>query len=280
MVTQSGSAEVPSSPVIPADIDVSTPHPARRYDYWLGGSDNFEADRASAETVAEGFPSVQIACLENRAFLRRAVGHLAGVAGIRQFLDLGSGLPTAGNVHEIAQTIAPESHIVYADNDPIVTAHARGLLSRAPAGTVAYIQADVRDPDAILTHPHVLSTLDMSRPVALMLVAVLHFVTDADRPYELVSRLVDALPPGSYLVMSHVTDDHMSEEDRDDIENANERSGIPFRMRSSDEFARFFTGLELIEPGITSIINWPTPSQRAHPRPEAVAVLGAVARKP
>ncbi|AHH19262.1 S-adenosyl methyltransferase family protein [Nocardia nova SH22a] len=276
----SGSHASHKDPVAPPGIDVSTPHPARRYDYWLGGKDNFEADRASAEAVAEAFPSVQIAALENRAFLRRAVGHLAADTGIRQFLDLGAGLPTAGNVHEIAQSVAPESRIVYVDNDPIVALHARSLLDSAPEGATVYLEADARDPRRILTHPDVSATLDLSRPVALIMLAVMHFFTDEDRPYEVVRELVDALAPGSYLVMSHATSDHLSQEDLADSEEANKRSGIPFRLRSTAEFRPFFTGLELVDPGIVSIINWPTESHRAHPRPEAVSMLGAVARKP
>lgn len=275
-----GSHDRHADPVAPPGIDVTTPHPARRYDYWLGGVDNFEADRASAEAVAEAFPSVQIAALENRAFLRRVVGYLAAEAGIRQFLDLGAGLPTAGNVHEIAQGVAPESRIVYVDNDPIVALHARSLLDSAPEGATRYLEADARRPETILTHPDLLATLDLSRPVALIMLAVMHFLPDDDRPYDVVEQLIEALAPGSYLVMSHATSDHLSEEDLADSERANKRSGIPFRLRSTVEFSRFFTGLELVEPGIVSIINWPTESHRAHPRPEAVSMLGAVARKP
>ncbi len=280
MEPMSGSRGRHVDPVAPPGINISTPHPARRYDYWLGGKDNFEADRASAEAVAEAFPSVQIAALENRAFLHRAVGYLAEEAGIRQYLDLGAGLPTAGNVHEIAQSAAPESRIVYVDNDPIVALHARSLLDTAPEGVTVYLEADARKPDYILGHPDLLSTLDLSRPVALIMLAVMHFLTDDDRPCEVVRQFVDALAPGSFLVMSHATSDHLSEEDLADSEQANKRSGIPFRLRSTAEFSRFFTGLDLVEPGIGSIINWPTESHRAHPRPEAVSMLGAVARKP
>ncbi|WP_324194577.1 SAM-dependent methyltransferase [Nocardia blacklockiae] len=264
----------------PPGIDVTKPHPARRYDYWLGGKDNFEADRESAEAVAEAFPSVQFSALENRAFLRRAVTYLTAEAGIRQFLDLGAGLPTAGNVHEIAQDIAPESRIVYVDNDPIVLIHARTLLDRRPEGRTAYLQADVREPDRLLSHPDLLDTLDLSRPVALMLVAVMHFLTDDDRPYEVVRRLREALPSGSYLVMTHATSDHLTAEDLAQSDEANRRSGIPFRLRSTAEFSRFFTGLEVVPPGIGSVMSWRPEGWRAHPRPEAVSMLGAVARIP
>ncbi|WP_227981832.1 SAM-dependent methyltransferase [Nocardia spumae] len=280
MEPENGSQGPHVDPVAPPGIDITTPHPARRYDYWLGGKDNFEADRASAEAVAEAFPSVQIAALENRAFLHRAVGYLATQAGIRQFLDLGAGLPTAGNVHEIAQAAAPESRIVYVDNDPIVALHAQSLLDSTAAGATTYLQADARDPERILTHPDVLATVDPSRPMALIMLAVVHFFTDDDRPLEVVRRLTDALAPGSYLVMSHATSDHLSEEDLAESVRANKRSGIPFQLRSTAEFGRFFTGLELVDPGIVSVINWPTESHRPHPRPEAVSMLGAVARKP
>lgn len=279
MEPDTGSSAPRKDPVAPPGIDITTPHPARRYDYWLGGKDNFEADRASAEMVAEGFPSVQIAALENRAFLRRTVEYLSVEAGIRQFLDLGAGLPTAGNVHEIAQATAPDSHIVYVDSDPIVALHARSLLANSPEGATAYLEADARDPHAILTHPDLLATLDLSRPVALIMLAVVHFFTDDDKPYDVVRQLLDALAPGSYLVMSHATSDYLSEEDLTESAEANERSGIPFRLRSTAEFARFFDDLAMIEPGIGSIINWPTESHRAHPRPEAVSMLGAVGRK-
>ncbi|WP_211339391.1 SAM-dependent methyltransferase [Nocardia mexicana] len=264
----------------PPGIDVTKPHPARRYDYWLGGKDNFEADRESAEMVAEAFPSIQFAALENRAFLRRAVTYLAQQAGVRQFLDLGAGLPTAGNVHEIAQDIAPESRIVYVDNDPIVLIHARTLLNSSPQGRTAYLEADVREPGRILTHPDLLATLDLTEPVALMLVAVMHFITDEHRPYEIVRELCEALPSGSYLVMTHATSDHLTAEDLAESDEANRRSGIPFRLRSTAEFSRFFDGLDVVPPGIGSIMSWRPESWKAHPRPEAVSMLGAVARVP
>ncbi|MFI9504425.1 SAM-dependent methyltransferase [Nocardia sp. NPDC052566] len=261
-------------------IDVTKPHPARRYDYWLGGKDNFEADRESADMVAEAFPTIRLAALENRNFLRRAVSYLAAEAGIRQFLDIGAGLPTAGNVHEIAQGIAPESRIVYVDNDPIVLAHARALLHSAPEGATAYLDADVRDPEHILTHPDLLKTIDLGQPVAIMLVAVMHFITDDIGPYGLVRKLCDALPSGSYLVMSHATSDHLTKEDLAETNEANRRSGVPFRLRSTEEFTRFFTGFDLVPPGITSVTAWRPEVWRAHPRAEAVSMLGAVARIP
>ncbi|MGX1773397.1 SAM-dependent methyltransferase [Nocardia brasiliensis] len=262
-----------------ARIDVSKPHPARRYDYWLGGKDNFPADRESADMVAQAFPTIRLAALENRNFLRRAVGYLAD-AGVRQFLDIGAGLPTAGNVHEIAQDIAPESRIVYVDNDPIVLVHARALLNSSPEGATAYLDADIRDPDRILGHPDLLRVLDLDQPVALMLVAIMHFLTDDDGPYDLVRKLCDALPSGSYLVMSHATSDHLSPDELAENNAANKRSGVPFRLRTTEEFARFFTDLELVPPGIASVTAWRPEEYRPHPRAEAVSMLSAVARIP
>ncbi len=190
-----------------ARIDMTRPHPARRYDYWLGGKDNFQADRDAAEAIAAVFPSIRTAARENRAFMQRAVRFLAAEAGIRQFLDIGTGLPTANNVHDVAQGIAPESRIVYVDNDPLVLTHARALLTSSDEGATAYIDADVRNPEKILSDPAVQNTLDLSQPVALLLVAILHFIEDDDDPYGIVKRLFSALPAGSYLVLSHATFD-------------------------------------------------------------------------
>ncbi|WP_405484580.1 SAM-dependent methyltransferase [Nocardia sp. NBC_00511] len=261
-------------------VDTTKPHPARRYDYWLGGKDNFAADRESADAVAEAFPTVRLAAVENRNFLRRVTRYLAAEAGIRQFLDIGTGLPTAGNVHEIAQGIAPQSRIVYVDNDPIVLVHARHLLDSSPEGATAYLDADLRRPAEILSHPDLLATLDLSQPVALMVVAVMHFMTDEQQPYELLRTLIEPLAPGSYLVMSHATSDHLDEDELARSSEANQRSGVPFQLRSSAEFAKFFDGLTLVPPGITAVTTWRPEEYRPHPRPEAVSMLGAVARIP
>ncbi|MFE3546369.1 SAM-dependent methyltransferase [Nocardia sp. NPDC059177] len=261
-------------------VDVTTPHPARRYDYWLGGSANFEADRKSADAVAQAFPSIHFAVLENRRFLRRAVDHLVRVEGVRQFLDIGTGLPTVGNVHELAQEIAPESRVVYVDNDPIVLYHARELLDSTPSGATAYIDADLRDPASILTNPALTGTLDLGQPVALMLCAVLHFLTDDAQAYAVVAELCAALPPGSFLTLTHATNDHLSVEDLEATIEANRRSGVPFRGRSAAQFTRFFDGLELVEPGVTSVIDWRPTEWRPHPRREAVSMLGGMARIP
>jgi hypothetical protein len=262
-----------------ARIDMTRPHPARRYDYWLGGKDNFQADRDAAEAIAAVFPSIRTAARENRAFMQRAVGYLAAEAGIRQFLDIGTGLPTANNVHDVAQGVAPESRIVYVDNDPLVLAHARALLTSSPEGATAYIDADVRDPQRILTDSAVRETLDFSRPVALMLVALLHFVEDHEDPYGIVRRLVAALPAGSYLVLSHATFDPLDPETIAAMDNVNKNNKPRFCPRPLSAVSRFFDGLDLLEPGVVSVPDWrPGPGPR--PTPAEATGYGAVARIP
>jgi hypothetical protein len=266
---------------IPPGIDTSRMHPARRYDYLLGGKDNFEADRANAEMLTKVFPAARIAAVENRRFLRRAVTMLAREAGLRQFLDIGAGLPTSPNVHEIAQGITPDARVVYVDNDPMVLAHARALLTSSPAGATAYVDADLRDPDKILNSKDLWGTLDRSRPVALMLVAIMHFITDDMDPYGIVQRYVDAMPPGSYLVMSNGTLDALPPERAGQLREAFARSGEPAAPRTRAEFARFFDGLDLLDPGIVAAPDWrPDDPDRARPVPADAAVYTAVARIP
>ncbi|MGW1057354.1 SAM-dependent methyltransferase [Micromonospora rubida] len=264
-------------------FDTSVPHPARRYNYWLGGKDNFAVDRQSGDRIAAAYPAIRTLARENRAFLQRAVRYLAAEAGVRQFLDIGTGIPTADNTHEVAQAVAPESRVLYADNDPMVLAHARALLTSSRAGATAYLDADLRDPERILAADELRRTLDLSRPVALLLVAVVHFLTDADRPYEAVGRLVEALPSGSYLALSHVTIDLMPAEvvARMNVELAArtvQREAVP---RSRAEFARFFDGLELVEPGVVPVTQWraEVPESERPPLAEA-SIYGGVARKP
>jgi hypothetical protein len=257
-------------------IDASVPHSARRYNYWLGGKDNFAADRASGDAVANLFPSIRTAALENRKFLRRAVTFLAAEQGIRQFLDIGTGLPTADNTHEVAQRVAPQSKVVYVDNDPLVMVHARALLTSAPDGGVTdYIEADLRGPEKILNEAE--RTLDFSQPVALMLVAVLHFVADQENPYGLVRQLVEALPSGSYLVVSHVTGEYFTKEMLD----AFAKSPAPAYYRDRGQVEEFFAGLDLVPPGVVSTVDWRSQDE-PEPRPtaaEATAYCG-VGRKP
>jgi len=253
------------------------------YDFLLGGKDNFEADRAAIAALLRAVPNARTGARENRAFLGRAVRYLAAEAGIRQFLDIGSGLPTAGNVHEVAQSMATESRIVYLDNDPIVMAHARALLASHPAGRTAYVQADLHDPAAILGHPSVRETLDFSQPIALMLLAVLHFFPDSEDPHGIVSTLLQALPPGSYLVASHVTSDYHDPEAASDGVQAVQSRGVPIYPRTAEEFADLaFADLELVPPGLVPVSEWrPDPATDGlRPRPAEVGYYGAVGRKP
>jgi hypothetical protein len=263
---------------LPAGIDTSVAHPARRYNYWLGGTDHFAVDRESGDAIEAAFPTIRTSVRENRAFLRRAVTFLAADAGVRQFLDIGTGLPTADNTHQVAQAIAPESRIAYVDNDPLVLVHARALLDSSPEGATTYIEADVREPERILGNADVRRTLDFARPIALMLIAVLHFIPDRDDPYRIVARLVDGLPSGSYLVISHVTSDYLPPELFTDIRDGRHGPGL---VRSRAEIARFLDGLEVLPPGLVSVAEWRAGSEPP-PRPTAaeVAVYGAVARVP
>ena len=278
----SGDQQPSFSPVDPAslpEINTSVAHPARRYDYWLGGKDNFPADQASGDAVEAAFPTIRMTVVENRRFLVRAVRLLAGELGIRQFLDIGTGIPTSPNVHEVAQSIAPESRVVYVDNDPIVLAHARALLRSGPQGATAYIDADLREPDKILQHPDLLRTLDLSRPVALMLVAILHFIPDSDDPHGTVARLVGAMAPGSYLIVTHATSDFMPPEAADAVDDEGAQSRVPFRFRTKQEIARFLDGLEILPPGIQPLSEWRAESEpQPRPSPADIAGYAAVAR--
>jgi hypothetical protein len=264
------------------EIDTSRAHPARMYDYLLGGKDHFEADREAIGALLKAVPNARTGARENRAFLGRAVQYLVAEAGIRQFLDIGSGLPTAHNVHDVAQSVAPDSRVVYVDNDPIVMAHARALLTSDPAGRTGYVQADLHDPEAILRHPSVRETLDFAAPVALMLVAVLHFFPDDQDPAGIVSTLVSALPQGSYLVASQTTTDFLDEAKSAEGVQAVQRAGVPFQSRTAADFADLaFTGLELVAPGLVPVSEWrPETEPGLIPPPSEVGYLGAVARKP
>jgi S-adenosyl methyltransferase len=264
----------------PPEIDVSHPHAARMYDYYLGGKDHFEADRTTAEKALQSWSSVRTGVRENRAFLGRAVRYLAAEAGIRQFLDIGTGLPSANNVHEVAQSVAPESRVVYVDNDPIVLAHAKALLTGTPEGRTAFIEADLRDPVTILGHPTTREVLDFDRPLALLLVAVLHFIPDRDDPRTIVRTLVDALPSGSYVVASHVTPEH-DPESVHGLEESYCTAGVPAQARPMEDFVQLvFDGLELVEPGVEIVSDWRP--ETSGPRPTAVEVsnYGGIARKP
>jgi hypothetical protein len=258
-------------------IDTSVEHPARRYDYLLGGKDNFEADRESARQIEERMPTIRLVAQENRWFLHRAVRFLAG-QGIRQFLDIGTGIPTSPNTHQIAQETDPTSRIMYVDNDPLVLAHARALLTGDPRGRTTYVQADLREPREILAHRELAETLDLSQPVALLLVAVLHFIRDDDDPRAILDTLIDALPDGSYVVASHVTLEYLTPEQFAAVRAVAETQS---QGRSGAELAALFThpDLRLLPPGAQSVSRW-WPDQAPQPRPavEHVACNGILAR--
>ena len=266
---------------VPAQIDTSKPHPARVYDYFLGGKDNFAADREVAKQALAVAPSMRTAVRENRAFLGRAVRYLVTEAGITQFLDLGSGLPGVGNVHEVAQEVQPSARVVYVDSDPIVLAHGRALLTSTPQGRCAYLQADIRDPDYILRHPLTTETLDFGRPVALILNAVLHFFADADDPGKIVQTVLAALPSGSYVVASHGTAEYSPALRVDGGVQAYRQGGMPVHMRDGSDFADLaFQGLTLVPPGVVVVSEWRREPGSIPPPPDEVGINGAVARKP
>ncbi len=265
---------------VPPGIDTSKPHSARMYDYYLGGKNHFAADREAAEKTLAAVPTGRTAARENRAFLGRAVRYLTAESGIRQFLDIGTGLPTSNAVHEVAQSVAPSAQVVYVDNDPLVLAHARALLASSPQGRTAYIHADLREPEAILSDPVTREMLDFSQPVALMLVAVLHFVPDEFKPAQIVATLLDALPPGSYLVASHITAEHNAA-GAGVAQRTYCGAGVPLQPRDSDEFAKIaFSGLELVPPGVVLVSEWRPESAGPRPSPAEVSFYGGVARKP
>ena len=255
-------------------IDTSRPHPARVYDWWLGGKDNYPVDEELARRILAVDGTVMRGARANRRFMQRAV-RTAAEAGIRQFLDIGTGIPTEPNLHQVAQEVAPESKVVYADNDPIVLRHAQALLHSTPEGATHYVHADVRDPDTILRLAA--ETLDFTRPVALSLVALTHYL--GDEAYDLLARYVDELAPGSFVILSQVTPDLSPEA----IEKAAEqfrRSGTPFFPRSLAEFSRFFDGLELLGPGVIPVSGWrPGPEDVAAQAEGIVPVYAGVARK-
>jgi S-adenosyl methyltransferase len=257
-------------------LDTTTPHPARRYNYWLGGKDNFATDRASGDTIAEEFPQVLCGAKENRRFMLRAAANLTRDRGIRQFLDIGTGIPASRNLHEVVQEIAPESRIVCVDNDDVVMVHNRSLLVSSPEGVVECIKEDLRNPDAILKNPRLEATLDFNEPIALMLVAVLHFLTDDEDPYGCVSRLIDGMPAGSFVVLSHV-DESAARFNTGTV--ASLHGG--FRARTAPEVSSFVDRLEPIGPGLASIVEWFPDDE---PQPEASAeetcMYGVVARMP
>ena len=257
------------------DFDTSVPHIARVYDYWLGGKDNFAADRELGERTLQAYPNLVFSVRANRAFLARSVRFLAAEMGVRQFLDIGTGIPTASNTHEVAQRVAPECRIVYVDNDPIVLSHAQALLTSKPEGACAYVDADLRDPDAIVADAA--GTLDFAKPVAVMLLTVLQFVP-GDEPGAIVRRLMDACVPGSFVVISHPASDIDAEPHAEMVRRMNESMVEQVTLRDRAGVTSLFGGLELVEPGVVRAPQWRPDSDLAAASP---AVLWAgVARKP
>jgi trans-aconitate methyltransferase len=258
-------------------LDASRPHMARVYDVWLDGKDNYAADRAVAEQVAAAYPDVRAAVRAQRAFLARAVRFLVTEAGIRQFLDIGTGLPSANNTHQVAQGAAPQSRVVYVDNDPIVLAHARALLTSSPEGATAYIDADLRDTGTILKRAADL--LDFGQPVAVMLLGILQGIPDREDPGAIVARLMDAVRPGSYLAISQIASDVATDEVAEGVQRYNEQAVVPVAARTHAEVTRFFAGLELVEPGVVQVHRWrPAPVDPGTDRD--LAIYAGVGRKP
>jgi ubiquinone/menaquinone biosynthesis C-methylase UbiE len=256
-------------------IDTSVPHSARIWNYWLGGKDNYSVDKAAGDAYTAVFPGIITIARSSRAFLRRNITYLVAEAGVRQFLDVGTGLPTADNTHEVAQRIAPESRIVYVDNDPMVLAHARALLRSAPEGVTDYIDANVLDPDRILAAAA--ETLDFTRPTALILSNILGHVADYDQARSIVTRLMDALPSGSYLSINDGSRgiDPVFEQAQDAY---NESGAVPYNLRTVGQITEFFTGLDLMDPGVVPVPLWRPDPTSGTPKP--IGEHGGLARKP
>ncbi|MGS2616069.1 SAM-dependent methyltransferase [Micromonospora sp. LZ34] len=259
-------------------MDVSVPHSARVYDWWLGGKDNFAVDRAMGSALIEAIPTLRMMAAENRRFVHRVARHLVTQAGIRQFLDIGTGIPTRPNLHEVAQELAPETRVVYVDNDPIVLAHARALMISSPEGRSEYIHADLRRPEAILADARLTETLDLGQPVALTLIAVLMLLRDEDEPGEKLRTLMRALPSGSYLAITHPTQDFNPAQMSAAVAAANQ-GRMTLVPRTRAEVERFFDGWDLIEPGIVPVMAW-RPDDGAPDDPQAAYYWAGVARKP
>ena len=267
-----------STPSQPPELNTDVPHSARVWNHWLGGKDNYPVDRDTGDRVAERYPDIVTIARAARRFLGRAVTYLAADEGIRQFLDIGTGLPTADNTHQIAQRVAPESRIVYVDNDPLVLAHARALLTSSDEGKTAYLDADLRDPDAILTGAA--KTLDFDQPVAITLIAILHHIDDYDEAREIVRRLTDPLVSGSYLVVSHSTNAIGGKASDEAVARYNQFGRPPVTLRSVDQITGLFDGLELLPPGVVSTPRWRPDVSAVDGEPAEIDQFCGVARKP
>ena len=261
----------------PAQIDTTVAHPARMYDYYLGGQDHYKVDREAAEAVTAIVPEIRAGARANRAFLGRAVRFLA-TAGVRQFLDIGTGLPGPNNTNQVAHSIAPDARIVYVDNDPIVVTHARALLAKADAGRTAVAFADLRDPETILGHPEVSGALDFTQPVAVLLLAVLHFIRDSEDPRGIVERLMAAMAPGSYLAITHATAD-LYPAPADRVTGLYEQASVaPLVLRSRDQVDPLFAGLDYVEPGLVQASRW-RPDGEVPSDADRTSIYGGIGRK-
>ena len=260
----------------PAAIDTTVAHQARIYDYWLGGKDNFAVDREAAQQAIAAYPPILHGVRAQRAFLVRAVRYLAAEAGIRQFLDIGTGIPTANNTHQVAQAAAPGARVVYVDNDPLVLAHARALLTSVPEDATAYLDADARDPDKILAGAAGL--LDFGQPVAVLLIGILQLIPAADNPNAIVARLVEAVPPGSWLAVYHPASDIDEQRVAEAVRRVNARTAGATTLRTHAEIARFFDGLELLAPGLVQVQRW-QPGSAAPDNGDQIAAYAGLARK-
>ncbi|HET9081519.1 MAG TPA: SAM-dependent methyltransferase [Trebonia sp.] len=269
------SSQEPSDGRVP--FDTSRAHMARVYDFWLGGKDNYAADRAVGEQVAAAYPDVRTAVRAQRAFLARAVHFLVTEAGIRQFLDIGTGLPSANNTHQVAQRAAPQSRVVYVDNDPTVLAHARVLLTGSPEGATDYIDADLRAVGTVLERAA--GVLDFGQPVAVMLLGILQGIPDRENPGAIIARLMDAVPPGSYLAISQIAGDVAADEVAEGVQRYNEQAAAPVAARTHAEVCRFFTGLELVEPGVVQVHRW-RPGTGGVGSGRNLAIYAGVGRRP
>jgi O-methyltransferase involved in polyketide biosynthesis len=253
----------------------AVPNVARMYDYMLGGKDNYAADREAVDEMLARSPDARALAMENRGFLRRAVRFLVGEAGITQLVDIGAGLPTAENTHEVAQSVTPDARVLYVDNDPVVITHASALLEKGSKG-VRVLNADLRQPWQINTRLRDGGFFDSAQPTAVLLVAILHFISDADDPYGTVARLMDATAPGSYLVISHASADNAREDEVKRVQQVYGRSQAPLSLRSREKIARFFDGLALVEPGIVNVCAW----RKSWPPGRRALSYAGVARKP
>ena len=258
-------------------FDPSVPNPARMWNYWVGGKDNYAADRAAAEAVIAAFPALPVIARQTRRFLVDVVQQLAGTYGVRQFLDIGTGLPTAENTHEVAQRVAPDSRVVYVDHDPVVLAHARALLTSTPGGKTDFIQADLRDTGTILAQAA--RTVDFSQPVAILLVAVLHFIGEDDDPYAIVARLMDAVPAGSYLVIAHAASDIRSADTQEGVQTYNERSPVRLTPRSREQTLRLVAGLDPVGRGVVPMSQWFEQGQGESDGTDLVGYCGLVRKR-